>query len=447
MASPGPFPPEIIPEIVFFLTHAFCDLSSVHDPEPRGEWLRVDSGIQYATVNRVWQDAVERGNFARLHLNRARLAEVDAILNQVPRRQKYVRSIYLDVPLPQALPDDDRKQHSRVAQQMFETFLSTLKHWTPGPPVEFVLRCGVGQLPKPLELEDPQRILSCPEVNAITSFSGYAISGATMCTLLSRLPAVRIVDMGCWIEGDWCPARREFAQALTNITHALDYFHIEGDSPGNRLQQYSQQPTQFEKRPDELSLALGVLSQRVRHFEIGGFALSDDLFLEHNVTPSSLTVTKITAAHWTRLETFCIIYTSVTPSGVRWFHPHPSDPEWEVTSRTLQQYYLTVARAALEMPRLQQMKLMVLTRDKGWHKFWYCSGAGMSMGTPKVLWTSNPVFVPDDEVRAAWCEVAQRYQPGKELEIEILQDEYPTGTLFEAEFERTLPNWWDYATI
>ncbi len=99
MASLDPFPPEIIQHVVHYLTHYWRYLPGI-DPNVFRSWERIRGAARYATVNTIWQDAVERETFADLSLDLARLAEAETILNGVPRRQKYVRIIRVNVVLP-----------------------------------------------------------------------------------------------------------------------------------------------------------------------------------------------------------------------------------------------------------------------------------------------------------------------------------------------------------
>jgi hypothetical protein len=218
----------------------------------------------------------------------------------------------------------------------------------------------------------------------------------------------------------------EFAQALTNITHAMDHFHITGTYPQLNHQQPAPQPTQYGTRPDELSLVLGMMSQRLRSLELHEVAVSDDLFLQHNPIPASPGMTTA-PAHWARLENLGLYYPPVTPSGERLFYPDPSDPGRRVASPALQQRYLAAARAALEMPLLKDLMLIAQLEleeegEEDWHKFWYHCGAKTE--APIARWTSSTGFVPDDEVQAAWRDVARRYRHGKELEIDIMEDDH-----------------------
>lgn len=235
MASSGPFPPEIIQRIVYYLTHDWVGPNGPENPPVSGtirSWGRIGGGARYATIDRTWQEAVEHETFAELRLDIWRLAEAEAVLNGVPRRQKYVRVIRLDVvlpPRPATAPlrietADERKQNNRALQHAFEAFLSLLSRWTPGPPVKLDLEAfamtneggreavglpaGYSTPHSPLELEDPERIMRCRPVNVITELNmgrnrlfGRPFSGAAIVVLLARLPAAKEISMSpisCW---------------------------------------------------------------------------------------------------------------------------------------------------------------------------------------------------------------------------------------------------------
>lgn len=231
MASPGPFPPEIIQRIVYYLTHGWigADGPIGDNHTPTGtfrNWGRIGGCARYAIVDRTWQYAVEHETFAELQLDLARLAEAEAILNSVPRRQRCVRAIVLHVVLPPR-PDtaprrtettDERRRNNHALQETFEAFVSALGRWTrPGPPVRlsleaFAMTRGSGReawVPdtmthcSPLELEDPERVLRLGPVNAVTELDmkrndlvGRPFSGAAVGALLATMPAAKEVSIG-----------------------------------------------------------------------------------------------------------------------------------------------------------------------------------------------------------------------------------------------------------
>lgn len=239
MGSSGPFPPEIIQHIVYYLTHDWIGLNGPSETPPLfgtfRSWGRIGGAARYATVHNTWQDAVERETFAELRLDLGRLAEADAILNGVPRRQKYVRTIRLNVVLlprrldiaqrPHIETADERNRNNRTLQDTFEAFLSTLNHWAPGPPVKLHLDAfaltdqgyrveaeapsarahGAVYYHSPLELKDPERVLRLGPVSIVTEIDmernrliGRPLSVAAVCTLVARLPAARNVSINWW---------------------------------------------------------------------------------------------------------------------------------------------------------------------------------------------------------------------------------------------------------
>ncbi|KAI0010557.1 hypothetical protein F4779DRAFT_639190 [Xylariaceae sp. FL0662B] len=403
-------------------------------------WGRTAGRARYATVDKAWQHAVERETFTELRLDLRRLAEADTILNGVPRRQKYVRTIRLNVVLPRpdpALPPikttDERKQNDGALQDTFEAFLSTLNHWTPGPPVKLYLdafapadkgyreevkapsaRVHGAMYHSPLELQDPERVLRRGPVNIVTEVDmgrnrliGRRISGAAVCALVARLPAAKKVSINWWDARGHPNVRSAFAQALTNVTHAIDRFHIAGTYSQLNRQQPARQPQQREAQPDELSQSLGVVSQRLRNLDLYEVVIGDQLFLHHNLAPEMPS-----PAHWARLENFSLYYPPVTPSGESLFYPDPSVPDRQtaatIADPALQRRYLAAARAALDMPLLKNMTLVAqLEREGDRHKFWYHRDAKKNVA--KALWASSSGFVPEDEVLAAWREVPRKH--------------------------------------
>ncbi|KAI1452079.1 hypothetical protein F4805DRAFT_54980 [Annulohypoxylon moriforme] len=459
MSSPGPFPPEIIQGIVYYLTHDLVTLSG-EPPRPGffSSWARIGGGSHYATINRAWQVAVERETFAELHLNLRRLAEAEAILNGVPRRQKYVRVIYLDVILPRpdtSLPyphletEDERKQKNRALQDTFEAFLSTLKHWTPGPPIKLhldafalddegrreetdlePLRDARQKYHLPLELEDPERLFSLGPVNVVKEISmeknmlgGRRFSAAAVCTLLTQLQAVKATCIHWWDAKENPKSRSEVNQALTHITHTIDHFHLGGSYSLPWRQIPVRQVNQSEAKTDELSRTLGMISQRMETLNLHEVPVSDEIFLQPNLVPEMTS-----PAHWARLKVLLIYYPIITPSGEWLFYLDPEVPDDEKGavvpySASLQRRYLAAARAALEMPLLQHMILEArVDHDEDWHKFWYNYNEKDKVA--KAVWTSSSDFVPDDEVLEAWREVPRKHFSGVELKVEISDDEW-----------------------
>ncbi|KAI6090341.1 hypothetical protein F4821DRAFT_229101 [Hypoxylon rubiginosum] len=441
IASSGPFPLEIIEQIVYYLSHDWINLDGQIEPSPRifRNWRRIRGVARYATVNKVWQVAVERETFAELRLDLGRLAEADVILNGVPRRQKYVGAIRLNV----VLPLKDGKRGNRALQDTFEAFLSTLSHWTPGPPVKLCLDAydltKEGYREKPWlrvsrscpKLEDPERVLRYGPVNVVTELDmesnrlvGRPMSAVAVCTFLARLPAAKNVSINWRDSRGYAHAesRKAFSQALNNVTHAIDYFQIAGTYSLPNCQRPARQPDQSEAGPDELSQSLGIISQRVRNIDLCEVAVSDDIFLQYDLPPEIAS-----PAHWARLENFFLQYTPVTPSGKWLFYRDPSAPDVEraaiIADPAVQRRYLVAARAALEMPLLQSMLLVAYERcndafNCDWHTFcYYREGA-------RAVWSSSSGFVPNDEVLAAWREVPRKYLDDTELEVVISDDEH-----------------------
>ncbi|KAI5923735.1 hypothetical protein F4810DRAFT_710162 [Camillea tinctor] len=439
MASSGPFPLEIIERIVYYLTHDW--VGPDRKPPTPGifkTWNRIAGGARYATVDRAWQHAVERETFAELHLNLRRLTDAEAILIGVPRRRMYVRTIHLDVVLSCLSPKrshtetaEQRQRNYDTLQDTVEVCLSTLNHWTHRPPVKLCLDAFMpmkdgyhaesppsSALPHSvkyrwmLELQDLERVLRYGPVNAVNEIDmqrnmqvGRPISGAAVCTLLARLPAARKVDINWWWDAsdhDHSNKRRAFAQALGKVTHAIDTFHIAG------------------MYPEE---AFGVISQRLQHLYLYGLVVDDSIFLQYNSPPEMMS----SPAHWARLETFDLNYLPITPFNEWLFHPDlrnlDGESEPTIADPVLQRWYLAAARAALEMPLLRNMRIIAeMSHYSGWHKFWYHRDAKNKV--VKAIWTSNSGFMPENEVLAAWQDVARKHMDGTELVVEILQDKW-----------------------
>lgn len=246
--SSGPFPLEIIQRIVYYLTHGWIGLPGQNPPlfGAFRSWGRICGGAPYATVNKAWQVAVERETFAVLRLDRRRLAEADAILNKVPRRQKYVRTIRLNVLCSLGIPGSSFElvgKNNRALQDTFEAFLATLSDWTPGPPVKLCLDAfaltddgGREVLSQPmhhpmeyapLELTDPERVLHRGPVYVVTQvdmegnrLGGRCVSATAVCTLVARLPAAKHVSI------NWLDASHHYAKARSGIMACLPVWSL-----------------------------------------------------------------------------------------------------------------------------------------------------------------------------------------------------------------------------
>ncbi|KAI1737806.1 hypothetical protein F4680DRAFT_206597 [Xylaria scruposa] len=432
----GPFPPEIVLRVVHYLSYDQIISSSYRDDEFKDlhgcwtRWGRIRGVSRYASIDRTWQDAIERETFAQLHLDLERLVEAHDILNRVLRRRSYIRFIHLNLVLHPAKPGArQRGKDNRVLQHTFEALLSLLADRNPGPPLKlyvdaqnspqkgrgFSLSCH-----SPLELENPERILNLKAVNAIThmavarnEISGRHISGAAICTLLKTLSATKAVSLYWRDDDDGPDARSDFAKALDNVEHDMDSFQLDGEYVDQNMQQPAHVSTESKLRVDDLSRSLGILSQRLRQFNIVEVAVTDDIFLQYNAEIAS-------TAHWPRLQEFHLYYPgeSVLP------HSYASDIQQAtaVATDALNARSLKAARAALNMPHLEEMTL-VANGEPGecWHKFRY--SRDLVNNTAKVLWTSSHAFVPEHEVLEAWREVSQKHVPGTKLEVEYSDDE------------------------
>ncbi|KAK0757376.1 hypothetical protein N5P37_010098 [Trichoderma harzianum] len=455
--------PELIQRIIYFL---------IRDWTRDGHPLRRGVG-KYAAVNPFWQDTIERRTFATLYLDLERLSEVNSIVT--PRRRRYVREILLEVVLPWPGPrqnpekDKEKLRNNRALQATFEAFLQSLSQWSadelhPGGiglrvfaplPVEKRLhspswRHERGPMWKRryaesvLELTDPARIAQHSPVVAISEinvdaprFEDRHISAVAICALLAKLPAAKRVSFNWWKWRRFSRMRNELADALSQINHPIDVFHICDDSYVAMSQSQSPpSPTLSSEGEDGLSRAFHILSQRLKELHIDGIIVSKELFY-----PRTLSV-HMAEPRWERLVTFSLSYPPVTPSGEWLFIPDPNasdDSEDEVNdwlsitssqeprserciaTPAMQQFYIAAGRAALQMPALEDMMLDagLGEGDEYWHKFWYHA----KRSTAKALWTSSSGFVPDDDVLECWRKVPRKYLKG-ELKVEISSDFY-----------------------
>ncbi|KAI0508934.1 hypothetical protein F5B22DRAFT_374476 [Xylaria bambusicola] len=424
MSSCPYIPPEIIQHIAHHLTHDWVDCRN------NTVWRLVPGAASYATVNKVWQDAIEREIFSEIDLRLSRLAEADAILNGNPRRRKYVRRISLRVtpflyyhPKPLyrqigRLPPEFVNESRRVLQATLEGFLSVLRHWASSPAITLHLDQGyrhryVYFTYDPIEIEARQRIIELAPVHAITElemcWGEQILSAAALCSLLAKLPALRKAKIRFQDRG--LESRNELAQGLLNFTHSLDELTI--DCCGYpRFPPYG--ANGWEE--DRLSHALGIISQRVRVLCLCGVYLSTAVFLQPMSDPG--------IAHWARLEEFRVYNPRVCSLGE---HIQFLQRKYNFNDRhaEIKHLYLAAARAALEMPLLKFMTFDVYIKSRvlvPYSSLRYYRDTRAN--TAKACWRSGEGFVPDAELVLAWQEVAWKHLEGKELEVEISIDRH-----------------------
>ncbi|KAK4081241.1 uncharacterized protein Triagg1_2773 [Trichoderma aggressivum f. europaeum] len=445
--APVVLAPEIIHNIIYFLTHDY--LVPIDDES----WGVIRGCGRYAAVSRTWQDEIERETFASLRLDLDGLLQANFIVT--PRRRRFVRTIKLDVALPMSGPvgspetDEEKLRNNCSLQVTFEAFLRLMGSWeatdvhqagvklyvdTSMPDDAFNRRPVTPQSRKRqaklerrrasslVELTDPDRIAQYPPVIAITEYKGNSsdlnihISAAATCVLLAKLPAVK----GAFI--DWW--RYHLSISDSSLTYG-DWFP------------FNPPPASSTQEVDELSISIRNMSQRLKKLDIYDISISDELFFPR--TPS-LDMMPI----WDRLAMLSLHYLPVTHSGEWLFLPDPDasssseeepdsddsssrdgwpseepQPKPSIAAPAMQQFYLAAAHAALQMPALKQMKLIALL-ESGicWHKFWYHSEEMMA----RALWTSSSGFVPDEEVLDRWRMVPRKHIE-IDLEVEISEDE------------------------
>lgn len=221
--------PEIIHNIIYFLTHDY--LVSIDDDS----WGLVPGYGRYAAISRAWQDEIERETFASLRLDLDGLLQASFIVTH--RRRRFIRTIKLDVALPMPGPvespetDAEKLRNNCKLQVTFEAFMQFMSPWFPAdvhkagvklyvdtsmPDDAFSWRPNTPQSRKRraklerrrasslVELTNPGRILDYPPVIAITEYKGnnsdlnVHISAVATCVLLAKLPAVKGAFIDWW---------------------------------------------------------------------------------------------------------------------------------------------------------------------------------------------------------------------------------------------------------
>ncbi|KAK5637645.1 hypothetical protein RRF57_013360 [Xylaria bambusicola] len=387
MSSLTYIPPEIIQQIAYYLTHDWVNRRT------RVVWRLVPGAANYAIVNKVWQDAIEREIFSVLDLRLNPLAEADVILNGNPRRQKYVRRISLKV-TPAVflyystlcgewlsamanLPPKPENESCRAPGSAI-----TL-HLEGGDPDYFSPRCN------PNEFEARENIRGLAPMNVITEleicWGEWTLSPRAVCLLLAKLLALRRAKIRF--------QDRELAQGLLNVMHSLDELTI-----GSCGYQHLYPDDAHAWEADRLSYTLGLISQRVRILCLCGLYVTTGLFLQPMSSPAT--------ADRVQLEDFRIYLNS--GYYLQWTH---GNQDLMDRNTQIKRPYLAAGRAALGMPLLKTMSLTNnMAPKRAFDNLKYHRDTRAN--TAKVCWGSDSGFVPDAEVIIAWQEVARKQTSG-----------------------------------
>ncbi|EHK24107.1 uncharacterized protein TRIVIDRAFT_67735 [Trichoderma virens Gv29-8] len=475
--------PNVVQRIIYFLIHNDCLPVDRHAK-------RVPDLAKYATISRIWQDGIERETFASLRLDFGRLSKATSIVTS--QRRRYVRTIKLDVALPKSGPvespetDEEKLRNNRALQATFEMFMQVMSLWE----AKDVQREGIklyvdtstpddavsGRLDSPsswkrqeqlerrrvlslLELTNPGRITDYPPVVAITEYKGNSseisihISAVATCVLLSKLPAVKTAFIDWWRCSHFSRVRPSLSAAISQINQPMDELCISDSSLtfGDWLTFTPPSATSMQEL-DELSISIRNFSQRLKRLELYDILISDELFF-----PGTLSLGM--APRWDRLVKLNLHYLPVTHAGEWLFLPDPdasssfegelnsgglslscgdmpigeSHPKPSIAAPAMQRFYLSVARAALQMPQLRQMKLIAqLENSISWHKCWHKFRYYTTELVAEALWTSSSGFVPDNEVLDCWRKVPKKHLK-KELLVEISNDENAVESLGDDE--------------
>lgn len=211
--------------------------------------------------------------------------------------------------------------------------------------------------------------------------------------------------------------------------------------PGPGLQDHFANPpilTPSDGGEDLFSRNLRAVSQKAVDIHIEEVMIGNEFFWPVN-PPARLDM-----PHWPFLRILQLGYRLSTPSGEwRFEHTAPStprpvvdsddedyDPDDEMYEPTdhlrkraipaaMNSFYLAVARAALEMPKLEKMSISACVKphNEVWHWFLYrVRDSGVT-----ATWSSNPSFQPDGHVVDLWKSVATKYH-GSSLEVTVCSE-------------------------
>ena len=190
---------------------------------------------------------------------------------------------------------------------------------------------------------------------------------------------------------------------------------------------------------DSFSSSVRQFSQHLRSFRLRDVVVGNQIFWPtadlSNPTPP------LAVPHWKHLEIIHIIYRIATTDGIWLFGKEPGtnpplgrveDGSWDMDRRVcifrhkaepqINEFYAAAARAATEMPRLQEMYLEA--SDAKCHGFEYrykdTASTGGKVGKATMRWGSVPGFTPEEYVVDSWKKAILCYHS---CEVEVLIDD------------------------
>ncbi|KAF7538964.1 hypothetical protein G7054_g2546 [Neopestalotiopsis clavispora] len=289
-----------------------------------------------------------------------------------------------------------------------------------------------------LELRDIHTFASLPEVSVIEFIDKPHTAGprhfapGVVCALFGRLRNVRAADGHVWDDPrDYSDKRHriraDFARVVQDFQEVPDMLLLHQETNNKLHEDHSVEPVVFTPQgtDDPLTVSLRGLSQRSKDLILSMFIIGDEFWSTQStgadIRPS-----------WPFLTHLRMGLRLSTPDG-RWRFEHAEpesqsesegdsesedfeDSDYEAVNSLrrcaipdmMNNFYRSVARAALEMPKLKFMELDFTGwdfKDVTFHTFRY----QVKDSGPSATWYSYPPFEPEADVMELWQQVGVTY--------------------------------------
>ncbi|KAI1110141.1 hypothetical protein F5Y14DRAFT_465898 [Nemania sp. NC0429] len=436
---------------------------------------------QLASVNSIWQSIVEKTTFEELRLRVEDVAPMMEHLRSRPERFNLVRRIIFTVVLPVYSAADsasDRFGNDLVFSKSITTLLSHLGEWqSTGRTLELQLyiyspaderfllgdqwfRYLFGVVPgdllhnrtygSTLELYGNLK-KKVPAVTKLTlrdDCERYIAASGIQC-LFHVFSGLRDVDIRLWDFYKHTPdsvrrsTRRSMASALDQMASSIGSmrFHVKYYPPAD--QRYKGEKLyNSDVESDPLTVAYRNATQKMTIVDVHGMLGTPELFWPKEVNEAN------PAPFWPNLKYMELHYHILDPAGEWFFVPdaygnrrvqaelplhdlpmvftpredmNPLQNRYTADQDKMDDFYIVVAKAVTNMPKLQHLRLQALMYWNGqivpFHVFTFTTDERVS----RAVWSGSPPFEPSIDVLKAWRAMA--YERGLYLSFESTRTE------------------------
>ncbi|ETS79362.1 hypothetical protein PFICI_09215 [Pestalotiopsis fici W106-1] len=289
-----------------------------------------------------------------------------------------------------------------------------------------------------LELKDIHTFASLPEVSVIDVIDKPHTSGArhfapaVVCALFGRLRNVRAATGHVWDDPrDYSDRRHriraDLAQVVQDFEVVPDMLILHQETDNKLHENHSAEPVIFTPQgtDDPLTVSLRGLSQRSKNLTLSMFIIGDEFWSTQSTDADNRPA-------WPFLTHLHMRLRLSTPDG-RWRFDYAEpesqsesegdsesedseDSDYEAVNSLrrrampdmMNNFYRSVARAALQMPQLKFMELDFRgwdSKDVTFHTFRY----QVKDSGPLATWYSYPSFGPEADIMELWKQVGVKY--------------------------------------